>query len=388
MFRRTPRGSGTTSYGSRGRYKSSRGGRDGGRGGMAKTQLKGLFADGIWHCNCTPKLPAEHFKVKKEGKNQGRWFYTCQNAEPKRCDFFLWDEDAKPREEAAVLNNSRNEPTATPGVFDTRDGHRLGEDAFRAEQRSQSRTISSSPQPTNSGSTIGGSNKRKAIDLTDSDDELFPWPLTGEEEEDLARAADNVSTNMGAPETPRKAQKQDAYATPATSTRKLPWLDYSAEKTEPTTPSTGRTISPPIVGLSTEGMPTPSTVTKTPYQPTTAGTSDQTPTPARFKDALQDPSTLASTLADEVSSILTSAKVSLDTESARQLRSVLMQHEMRTQGVIKGREISRLGLKAKDAKIAELQARIASLEAEREVDRSVVRKLRFESGNWKKGSEL
>ncbi len=23
--------------------------------------------------NCDPRLPAEHFKVKKESKNQGRW---------------------------------------------------------------------------------------------------------------------------------------------------------------------------------------------------------------------------------------------------------------------------------------------------------------------------
>jgi len=47
-----------------------------------------------------------------------------------------------------------------------------------------------------------------------------------------------------------------------------------------------------------------------------------------------------------------------------------------------------LGLKAKEAKITELQARIASMEAEREVDRSVIKKLRFETGKWGKSSEL
>ena len=98
------------------------GGRARGRGrGGSSTQLKGLFADNIWHCDCQPRLPAEHFKVKKEGKNQGRWFYTCQNrskgpgGEPKGgCDFFLWDEDAKLREEAAVIGNGsreKDEPT-------------------------------------------------------------------------------------------------------------------------------------------------------------------------------------------------------------------------------------------------------------------------------------
>lgn len=385
MFRRTPRGSGTASYDNRSRYRGGRGGKTGRRTDTV-SKPKGLFADGIWHCNCTPRLPAEHFKVKKEGKNQGRWFYTCQNAEPKRCDFFLWDEEAKPREEAAVLNNSRNEPRATPGVFNQREGQTLGGQVERTRQRSPSGTLSPSPNAMSSGSTLtSGKRKASAIDLTDSDDDEFlSWPLTGQEEEELASAADKVSNLMGAPETPRKAQKQDAYATPATSTRKLPWLDYSSEKAEPETPSLTRSVSPP----KTNGLQTPATVAKTPAQPTTAGTSDVTPTPSRFKDALQDPSTLASALADEVSSILSSARVNLDNEHATKLRSVLMQHELRTQGVIKGREISRLGLKAKEAKITELQARIASMEAEREVDRSVIRKLRFETGKWGKSSEL
>merc|ERR1711915_155335 len=100
------RGQGTT---------SSRGGRGG-----------GVFADGIWQCNCTPRLPAEHFKVKKEGKNQGRWFYTCQQQQEKRCDFFLWDEDAKPREEAAVLSGKRTEPGAVNSGGQTQDGWNAG----------------------------------------------------------------------------------------------------------------------------------------------------------------------------------------------------------------------------------------------------------------------
>ena len=96
---------------SRGRGGFSRGG--GNRGSAA--QPKGLFADGAWHCNCTPRLPAERFKVKKDGKNHGRWFYVCQQGEGKRCNFFLWEDDAKPREEAAVLNAQRSEPVAQEG---------------------------------------------------------------------------------------------------------------------------------------------------------------------------------------------------------------------------------------------------------------------------------
>lgn len=45
-------------------------------------------------------------------------------------------------------------------------------------------------------------------------------------------------------------------------------------------------------------------------------------------------------------------------------------------GIAKGREAVRLSVKAKDAKIAELQARIGLLEAERETDRAMIGHLR------------
>jgi hypothetical protein len=43
------------------------------------------------------------------------------------------------------------------------------------------------------------------------------------------------------------------------------------------------------------------------------------------------------------------------------------------------REISRLALKAKDAKIAELQHRIETLQAELETERAIVKHLRWEN---------
>ena len=52
----------------RGRSQSS--------GEINRVPLKGLFADGVWQCNCHPRLPAEHFQTKNGGKNHGRW---CKN---------------------------------------------------------------------------------------------------------------------------------------------------------------------------------------------------------------------------------------------------------------------------------------------------------------------
>lgn len=93
----------------------------------AKKNARGAFLNGIWHCECEPSLPAEHFQTKNGGQNHGRWcktpnliisvlqliernlVYTCQKSQPKRCKFFMWDDEAKVREESAVLNNSRSE---------------------------------------------------------------------------------------------------------------------------------------------------------------------------------------------------------------------------------------------------------------------------------------
>jgi len=391
MFRSVSTGSSTPRPGySGGRYRGgggsggSRGQYRGKSGGLANTQEKGLFADGIWHCNCKQRLPAEHFRVKKEGKNHGRWFYTCQNAESNRCGFFLWDEDAKTREETAVLNNSRSEPGRTQDVAAVAGGGTGHQPQPRTKKTVSPPPPYSSQQPT---PQAANPNKRKApsFDSPDPDEQVYDWPLTGQEEEELASAADNV------PLTPRKATKTDAYATPATSVkrRQLPWLDYSAEQEKETSG-----ITTPSTSSSVSQLPTPSTK-NTLTRISEKEKEDETPTPSRFKDALQDPSPAGSVLVNDIFSLLHSANITLSADTEKEVKAVLTRHEMKTQGVIKGREISRLGIKAKEAKIVELSARIASLEAEREVDRGVIRRLRerkeneagVESG-WSSAEEL
>ncbi|KAI6855338.1 hypothetical protein KC343_g3635 [Hortaea werneckii] len=380
------RGRGTT---------SSRGGR--GRG-ISAVRPKGLFADGIWHCNCTPRLPAEHFKVKKEGKNQGRWFYTCQQQQEKRCDFFLWDEDAKPREEAAVLSGKRTEPRGVNAGGQTQDGWNAGRGYGQNEygavsnteaisdnggsKRQASAKPSSPPPPYSSpmdqvqkaGLKRGASSAR----MDDEDEEAFSWSLTAQEEQDLATVA-----ARSAPETPNKAQKTGVYATPATSgKRKLPW---EMPQQQPVTPSTAGTNGKPVIDyfqspskrpvafspISEEQEP----VVETPYiapTPTTA----QTPTSARHHNALVNPADSASTLTAEALSALSAVRLPPDVLS--NLRSILSKHDLKAQGVTRGRDISRLALKSKEAKIAELQKRIESLEADMELDRGVIRQLRWQ----------
>ncbi|CAN8098850.1 unnamed protein product [Discula destructiva] len=63
---------------------------------------KGLFEDGQWLCDC--RQPALFLTVKKKGPNNGKHFYTCDN---KKCDFFLWEHDAKTRERDALMTHNR-----------------------------------------------------------------------------------------------------------------------------------------------------------------------------------------------------------------------------------------------------------------------------------------
>merc|ERR1712070_405595 len=385
MFRGRSRGRGRGTTSSRG-------------GGVSAVRPKGVLWDGIWQCNCTPRLPAEHFKVKKEGKNQGRWFYTCQQQQEKRCDFFLWDEDAKPREEAAVLSGKRTEPSAVNSGGQTQDGWNAGRGYAQNEygpvfntgtisdnggsNRQASAKPSSPPPPYSSPldqvKKTGLKRGANSVNMDDEDEEAFSWSLTAQEEQDLAKV-----TAYTAPETPNKAQKTGVYATPATSgKRKLPW---EMPQQQPVTPSTAGTNGKPVIDyfqspskrpvafspISEEQEP----VVETPYiapTPTTA----QTPTSARHHNALVNPADSASTLTAEALSALSAVRLPPDVLS--NLRSILSKHDLKTQGVTRGRDISRLALKSKEAKIAELQKKIESLEADMELDRGVIRQLRWQ----------
>ncbi|TPX16612.1 uncharacterized protein E0L32_003553, partial [Thyridium curvatum] len=87
--------------------------RSGGHGRGTPSRQPGLFENGQWLCDCTPRLPALRLQVKKQGANKGRWFYTCQRERRDQCGFFLWEDAARAREEAALLLGgaaARSEP--------------------------------------------------------------------------------------------------------------------------------------------------------------------------------------------------------------------------------------------------------------------------------------
>lgn len=365
----------------RGPSSNHRGGRGGrGRGGhnAQRNQQRGLFSDGIWHCDCDPRLPAEHFRVKKEGPNKGKWFYTCQEQQPKKCGFFLWDEDAKPREEAAVLSGKRREPGGQDGWNAGREMASESNKGPRAKglfERNVRQTVhsgdestqSESPPPDYSTQPPGTNGAKRSAYAAELDgDEFDDWSLNAHDEARLANAADTAT-----PITPHKAQKTGVYATPATTAkRKLPWL----EQPEPTTPmrqTEDYFTTPSKQPKNTSNTQSTFTEPGTPTIPHTLATASTPSPPTRHRDALLNPADDESSLTSEVLASLSSAHIPAETIS--NVRSILTKHDLRAQGIKKGRDVSRLALRAKDAKIAELQARIASLEADRELERGLDR---------------
>ena len=373
----------------KGRSKTRFRGRSG-PGAAQKVPLKGLFTDGVWHCNCDPRLPAQHFQTKNGGKNHGRWckylfvilghtsvdletlVYTCQQPQPTRCDFFLWGDEAKGREAAVVLNNSRSEPEPAPitpskpingtGYMTPQTGNRtrLGSPKSKTPYTPSKSLSVTRPIP----------RIQPFIAATDEDsaDEFYDWPLS--DDDDLSRAADQASSQsqnvMPPPETPRKAVKTGISSTPGK--RSFNEMDNGAEAWP--TPTSGKKNDDIFTTPATGGG------SKNLFSTPRPG---DTPTPARFKEITPTVAT-SSSLTMDILTILESAQISLPSNARDEIRELCNKQSLFTHGVIKGRDISRGLISKKDEKIVELQSSIEALQSERETSRAVIRHLRRELG--------
>jgi GAF domain-containing protein len=104
-----------------------------------------------------------------------------------------------------------------------------------------------------------------------------------------------------------------------------------------------------------------------------------TPTPRRYNDILsaqESASHQSSDLASNILSILDRHDVVVPITARDEVVASLDQHHLKTQGIIRGRDISRMALKKKDEEIQALKARIERLETEREMDKIVISCLR------------
>lgn len=187
------------------------------------------------------------------------------------------------------------------------------------------------------------------------EEESFGWSSSNDE--DLLNAEREILLEQPAFQTPRKAARTQLLTSPGKRV-------YDEGNT--------KTIEEDGWSLSDDVFATPSTSHKS----STTGLLSPTNTPANIASQLDQtqPEPENSTLATEVLEILKSVKLSAGVE--RKLVDLLNKHHLRTQGILKGRDITRVAVAAKDAKIVELQSRISTLEAERETNRAVISHLK------------
>ena len=209
----------------------------------------------------------------------------------------------------------------------------------------------------------------------DENEEFFDWPSS--EDEELSEAASNLSHKLMPPPpiTPRKAMKTDAFSTPGKRS--------NDNETNPPMPITKLNFSTRNKATIEEDdvFTTPTTATpRTPglfsnYNKNNQPSTTETPTPLRFRDI---PGGQDSDLAMQVLQVFERKKISLSSELKDEVRAIANKHNMYTRGVVSGRDISRAMIKKKAEEIIELQGTIAGLEAEREVQYSLIQHLRRE----------
>jgi hypothetical protein len=342
-------------------------------------------------------MPAAHFETKKAGKNTGLWcrspltlfdapfaysqaVYRCQKPQHTQCKFFLWDSDAKAREQLAVMSNSRSEirpQQETPT--------RPRSDVDHTDPLPSNRTPVTSPSSHRAQARAMREEEFEDSDLLDEDLEMAVSPPR------VSRRVNPISPSqqqghqpMPPPETPRKAAKTSVNMSPGRWHREgspSPALPTSRGGDDPhngpnifTTPSTSRNVSHNLFAdlFPDSGLPTPQTHRTTRTGAEWGSSEAATPaTPSRFRD-VGLASGGDSTTATDVFEILQEAHIRLPPEVEADIKTVLNTQAKKTEGILKGRDISRLNVKAKEAKIKELRCRIETLEADREVHRSIL----------------
>lgn len=217
-----------------------------------------------------------------------------------------------------------------------------------------------------------GESSRKRVQATIGDlDDDYDF----EAADDAFRAELNHA--MTAVETPRKAVKTHEFATPSTR-RTLPWNqdhEIAAKASELQTPQTSQTARAGSFSSRLGGsLFTPSrSVDETHRIATPSSSPYDAPTPSRFKDVGGDD------LIHGVLGLLQDANVKLGSAKESDLTKLLSKHAETTEGLKRGRDVTRTIIKARDAKITELTYRISTLEAELEAERAMVKHLQWES---------
>ncbi|KNG84358.1 hypothetical protein ANOM_008167 [Aspergillus nomiae NRRL 13137] len=273
--------------------------------------------------------------------------YTCQRPQQQRCNFFLWATDAEAREKLAILSNSRTEPQnmpQTPTKASRHEGTGLltpqTDRPLRHAPGSESRNFQTP------------SKSAKARMMTE-DSDGFEWDDTIADEaatvQHKPRQPDFGQAAGGSDFLPRKTPRTDSFTSP--SKRKLSDME-SAPSLTPTSVFSPRSTACRLPPASAE--------------------ISVTPTPSKYKNALSaDSAADTSELSLQALRILESHNVVVPRKAQEELTELLNRYDLKTRGIIRGRDISRFAIKKKDEEIMKLNERIVVLESQRELSKSM-----------------
>ncbi|RYP49788.1 hypothetical protein DL768_004575 [Monosporascus sp. mg162] len=385
----------------------------------------GLLRNGVWYCNCTPRLPAVQNTVRRETKNKGRMFYGCpkKRSEGNQCDMFLWAEDARSREVDAVLmtkspqtpGSSRKKMrqlTLHASITPRTDRSRRLDERTPVTEVADLNLISHgaastaapvpAPAPASAETaTLRASNgSSSAPPPVAADDLNLDSDLSTDAEDEPARMADAASPSSSASTGSKRKRPddEDEYGDFSSSEEeqllaiadRSSGLGVSKKRDAFATPSVaaGRTHEVEMAG----GMPTPLTdkpVRRVLFAGPKVGSSpssthrDDNNKRQRTVDEAGDRaspsrSTGESTHDDvthEVMSLLQSRE-GVDEAVLGGVRAALERHVARARGLERGRDAARRAAREAEARVAELQRRVADLEGRRTVDADARRRLR------------
>ncbi|KAJ5459667.1 uncharacterized protein N7458_001219 [Penicillium daleae] len=319
--------------------------------------LYGLFKDGIWCCNCPARPPAARRQTKNGGKNHGRWFYTCEQLPPKKCGFFLWADEAEPREKAVVLSNSHSEldPLDSVPRTPTKPTQR-GPNGLLTPQ-TERRNIDIPPR----GFKTPPQTAKARMMAEDSDE--FGWNDNSDDNEEIAQVlassqADQsiLSQPVFYPELPSKVPRTPRTTSPGKRKRisEFAFDQSNSSSSAIATPASTRT-------------------TQSARFPPSSAELCMTPTPVRNRDALSlDCRPEESDLSKSACAILEKHGVVLPNRAYDELVELLNRHDLKLRGVNRARDILRVAMKKKDDEIFHLKEKNTNLQAQNEMDRSII----------------
>ncbi|EEP76548.1 predicted protein [Uncinocarpus reesii 1704] len=334
---------------------------------------RGLFLNGEWLCDCIPRQPAVHLQTSNGGPNDGRWFYKCPKSQRNRCRFFLWEDEASRRVGRTATGNPKPEPRnaqnqnpRTPTISRVREIAPTGLPTPETGQRKRTRDGDDvAAQREESPSKSRRVELRKASSFLTNWEVMVMIPMInpfGWGDEMDGEAVELIASR----------EKTEHIARPSTPEAQLdnrPELGGSKEHTVPRNHYPQPSLP----------MPQPSAMQPPPISlPPNQANPPPTPTPVRFtptplfnRHISRSPRHESQCqLVSQTLALLEAHRVFISEGTKRELINLLEVFDLRTEGIIKGRDISRMAIKTRDAKIQELLGRIECLEAERETWRA------------------